>query len=113
MSFSHPWWLPAGAAGCLLLIGLWHRYDARQATDTRKVRLGALAAATDAVDIGRAAPGAARICSWRPWHCLFVALAGPLVGYRWELITRRGIRHRVRDRHLAQHVHSRCASPIG
>ncbi len=32
MIFSHQWWLPAGALGCLVLIGMWFRYDARQRT---------------------------------------------------------------------------------
>ena len=89
MSFSHPWWLPAGAAGCLLLIGLWYRYDARQATDLEKFVAAHLRLQlTRSISVaGRRARRASFLAAVA---CLFVALSGPLVGYRWEVITRRG-----------------------
>ena len=89
MKFSHPWWLSAGALGCLMLIGMWYRYDARQ-----KTALGQFVAAhlklqlTQSISIaGRRTRRGLYLAAVA---CLFLALSGPLVGYRWEEITRRG-----------------------
>jgi Ca-activated chloride channel homolog len=89
VSFSHPWWLPAGAAGCLVLIGLWYRYDARQKTDLEKFVAAHLRLQlTRSISVaGRRARRASFLAALA---CLFLALSGPLVGYRWEEITRRG-----------------------
>ncbi len=89
MKFSHPWWLPAGALGCLVLIAMWYRYDARQ-----KTALEMFVAAHLKLQLTRSISVAARRTR-RGLHlaavaCLFLALSGPLVGYRWEVITRRG-----------------------
>lgn len=89
MTFSHPWWLAAGAAGCLLLIGLWYRYDARQNSDLEKFVAAHLRLQlTQSVSVaGRRARRGSFLAAVA---CLFLALSGPLVGYRWEQITRRG-----------------------
>jgi len=89
MSFSDPWWLLAIPTLGAALLWLWHRHDVRQQAALalfvsphlrepltrsvsvlrRRLRRGLLLAAL---------------------VCLGVALAGPLLGYRWELIERRG-----------------------
>lgn len=89
MSFTDPGWLLTIPILCVALLGLWHRYDIRQQAALalfvsphlhrpltrsvsllrRRLRRGFLLAAV---------------------ACLAVALAGPLLGYRWELIERRG-----------------------
>jgi Ca-activated chloride channel family protein len=89
VKFSHPWWLPAGALGCLVLIGMWHRYDARQ-----KSALEQFIAAHLRLQLTRSMSVAGRRTRRGLYlaavACLFLALSGPLVGYRWEQITRRG-----------------------
>ncbi len=89
MKFSHPWWLPAGALGCLVLIGMWYRYDARQRT-----ALEQFIAAHLKLQLTRSMSVAGRRTRRGLYlaavACLFLALSGPLVGYRWEEITRRG-----------------------
>ena len=89
MKFSHPWWLPAGALGCLVLIGMWYRYDARQRTALEQFIAAHLRPQlTRSMSIaGRRARRGLYLAAVA---CLFLALAGPLVGYRWEEITRRG-----------------------
>jgi Ca-activated chloride channel family protein len=87
--FSHPWWLPAGALGCLVLIGMWYRYDARQKSALEKfvgVTLGLQLTRSFSLAGRRARRGLYLAAV----ACLFLALSGPLVGYRWEEITRRG-----------------------
>ena len=89
MSFSHAEWLPAGVIVCLCLLWMWRRYDARQhAALARFVSTHLRAQLTQSVSIGRRR--AQRLLLLTSVALLFVALAGPLVGYRWELISRRG-----------------------
>jgi Ca-activated chloride channel family protein len=89
VKFSHPWWLPAGALGCLVLIGMWYRYDARQKTALEQFIAPHLKLQlTRSMSVaGRRARRGLYLAAVA---CLFLALAGPLVGYRWEEITRRG-----------------------
>jgi Ca-activated chloride channel family protein len=88
--FAHPAWLPAGVAACLCLLWLWHRYDARQHTAlARFVSSHLRAQLTQSVSLGRRRTQ--RAFTLAALALLFVALAGPLVGYRWEQISRRGI----------------------
>jgi Ca-activated chloride channel homolog len=87
--FSHAEWLPAGVIVCLCLLWMWRRYDARQhAALARFVSTHLRAQLTRSVSIGRRR--AQRLLLLASVALLFVALAGPLVGYRWELISRRG-----------------------
>ncbi|MHB8722390.1 MAG: vWA domain-containing protein, partial [Steroidobacteraceae bacterium] len=89
MRFSHPEWLPAGVIFCLWLLWMWRRHDARQhAALARFVSPHLRAQLTRSVSIGRRR--ARRLLLLTSVALLFIALAGPLVGYRWELISRRG-----------------------
>ena len=89
MTFSQPGWLPAGVAACLCLLWMWRRYDARQhAALARFVAAHLRVQLTQSVSIGRRR--AQRWLLLTSLALLFVALAGPLVGYRWEEISRRG-----------------------
>ena len=103
---------PCVAAGgtavrLLVLIWMWRRYDARQHAALAQVRLAASAASIDPVDVGRAAPRCSGACSSA--RCLPVRGARGSAG-RVSLGTSQPPRqrHRVRDRHLAQHADSRC-----
>jgi len=90
MMFSHPAWLPAGFIACLCLLWLWRRYDARQhAALARFISAHLRRQLTQSVSIARRR--AQRGLLSAALALLFVALAGPLVGYRWEQISRRGI----------------------
>jgi Ca-activated chloride channel family protein len=87
--FSHSEWLPAGFAACLCLLWLWRSHDARQhAALARFVSAHLRQQLTQSVSLGRRR--AQRGLMLAALVLLFVALAGPLVGYRWEQITRRG-----------------------
>ena len=89
MTFSNPGWLAAGFVACLCLIWLWRRYDARQhAALAQFVSAHLRSQLTQSVSIRRRR--AQRGLLLASVALLFVALAGPLVGYRWELISRRG-----------------------
>lgn len=89
MTFSHPAWLAAGFLACLGLLWMWRRYDARQhAALARFVSAHLRAELTQSVSIGRRRTQRALMLT--ALALLFVALAGPLVGYRWEQISRRG-----------------------
>jgi Ca-activated chloride channel family protein len=88
--FSHPEWLPAGFVACLGLLWLWRRYDARQhAALARFISAHLREQLTQSVSIGRRR--AQRGLTLAALALLCVALAGPLAGYRWEQISRRGI----------------------
>jgi Ca-activated chloride channel family protein len=87
--FNDPWWLPAGLLGCVVLIGMWYRYDARQ-----KAALDKFVSPHLRLQLTRSISVASRRVRRGLYlaavACLFLALSGPLVGYRWEQITRRG-----------------------
>jgi Ca-activated chloride channel family protein len=87
--FSNPCWLPAGLLACLALIWMWHIYDARRHTALAKfVSAHLRRQLTRSISVaGRRAQRALYLAAVA---CLFTALAGPLVGYRWEQISRRG-----------------------
>jgi Ca-activated chloride channel family protein len=88
--FSHPAWLPAGFIACLCLLWLWRRYDARQhAALALFVSAHLRAQLTQSVSVGRRR--IQRALTLAALALLFVALAGPLMGYRWEQVSRRGI----------------------
>ena len=89
MRFTNPWWLPAGLLACLVLIWMWHRYDARQHAALAKfVSAHLRRQLTRSVSVAQRR--AQRGLYLAALASLFVALAGPLVGYRWEQISRRG-----------------------
>ena len=89
MKCGHPGWLAAGLVACLGLIWLWRRYDSRQYAALARFVSGHLRSQlTQSVSIARRR--AQRGLMLTSLLLLFVALAGPLVGFRWEEISRRG-----------------------
>jgi Ca-activated chloride channel family protein len=89
MSFSGPLWLPAGVAVCFGLAWMWRRYDARQ-----QASLAQFVSAHLRAQLTRSvSPARRRIKRGLLLGALalvFIALAGPQAGYRWEQVTRRG-----------------------
>jgi Ca-activated chloride channel homolog len=90
VKFSHPLWLAAGSLACLCLLWLWRRYDIRQhAALARFVSAHLRTELTQSVSIARRR--LQRVLLLAALALLFAALAGPLAGFRWEQISRRGI----------------------
>ncbi len=89
MKFNDPYWLLAGLLVCITLIWAWQRHDARQqAALARFVAPHLRRRLTGSVSkLGRIAQ---RGLFMAAVACLFIALAGPLLGYHWEQISRRG-----------------------
>ncbi len=89
MKFDNAQWLLAGLLACIALLWAWRRYDARQLESLER-----FVAARLRVELTRSVS----ILSRRVHRtlvllslaALFVALAGPLVGFRWEQIRHRG-----------------------
>ncbi len=89
MRFSNPGWLQAGLLACLALVLMWRRHDARQhAALARFVSSHLRRQLTRSISVARRR--AQRGLYLAAVASLFLALAGPLVGYRWEQISRRG-----------------------
>jgi len=90
MKFAEPIWLLAGLIACGALVWTWWRYDARQ-----RVALATFASSHLHAQLTASFSAAKR--SWKRGvflaavGCLFVALARPQAGFRWENVTRRGI----------------------
>lgn len=89
MRFSYPYWLLAGLLTCVALIGLWRRYDARQRAALAEFVAPHLRSALTG-SVSRAGRIVQRGLFLGAVGCLFTALAGPLIGYHWERISRRG-----------------------
>ncbi len=89
MRFSNPYWLLAGLLAGVVLVWIWHRYDTRQrAALARFVAPHLRQKLTGSVSrVGRFLQRGLFLAATL---CLFVALAGPQLGYRWEQISRRG-----------------------
>ena len=89
MRFSNPYWLLAGVLACLVLFGMWRRYDAQQqAALTQFVAPHLRRSLTSSVSgVGRFIQRGLLLGSVL---CLCATLAGPLLGYHWEKISRRG-----------------------
>ncbi len=89
MRFSAPYWLAAGFFACAMLLWMWRRCDARrQAALAKFVAAHLRARLTRSVSIaGRRTQRGLYLAALA---LLFVALAGPQVGYRWEQVSRRG-----------------------
>lgn len=89
MRLSDPSWLVVGVLACLALIGIWRRYDSRQdaalaqfvAPHLRRRLTSSLSGARRVLQRGLLLGSVLGLCA---------ALAGPLLGYHWEKISRRG-----------------------
>ncbi len=89
MTFERPWWLAVGVFVCAALIGLWVLHDRRQsAALTRFVSVTLRAELTRSVSVAKRRLQRGLFVA--ALALLFVALAGPLLGFRWENISRRG-----------------------
>ena len=89
MSFVHPWWLLAAIPACCVLLVGWRRYDARQSAALEllvapQLRMQLTGSISSARRTGKRLLFAASIA------LIFVALAAPQAGFRWEQIKRRG-----------------------
>jgi Ca-activated chloride channel family protein len=90
MKFAEPLWLVIGLAACALLVWTWLRYDRRQ-----HVALGVFASSHLHAALTSSFSTARR--NWKrslfiaSAALMFVALARPQAGYRWEETKRRGI----------------------
>ena len=89
MTFSHPAWLLAGLLACAWLIWTWRRYDARQQAElARFIAAHLRMQLTSSVSIARRRTQRALLLA--ALALSFVALAGPLLGFRWEQVSRHG-----------------------
>ncbi len=89
MRFDQPVWLAIGLIACLLLLGMWRLYDNRQsAALARFVSAHLRAQLTRSISVGKRR--LQRGLFLVSLALLFVALAGPTYGFRWEQINRRG-----------------------
>ena len=89
MNFASPAWLPVGLLSVLLLIWAWRRYDARQHAALAKfVSAHLRKQLTQSISPGRRR--LQRGLFLGALIALFVALAGPQIGFRWEQVSRRG-----------------------
>jgi len=90
MKFAEPIWLLAGLAACGLLIWTWLRYDARQ-----RKSLAAFASSHLHTQLTASFSTVRR--NWQralfamSIALLFIALARPQAGFRWEEVKRKGV----------------------
>jgi Ca-activated chloride channel family protein len=90
MIFAEPIWLLAGLIACGALAWTWRSYDTRQ-----RAALAIFASSHLHAQLTASFSTVKR--NWKRGlllaaiTCLFVALARPQAGYRWEAVTRRGI----------------------
>jgi Ca-activated chloride channel family protein len=90
MNFAQPYWLIAGLAVCLLMIWRYHRFNRRQrAALARFVSPRLFDKLTATVSPGRRRLKQGLMVAGVA--LVFVALARPRVGYRWEEVHRKGI----------------------
>jgi Ca-activated chloride channel homolog len=87
--FSDPHWLVAGLLTGMVLVGMWRRYDIRQQAALAKFVAPHLRLRLTG-SVSRVARFVQRSLFLASTLCLFVALAGPELGYHWEKISRRG-----------------------
>jgi Ca-activated chloride channel family protein len=89
VSFAHPWWLAGGVAACVVLLAAWRVADSRQ-----RAALEKFVSAHLRVELTRSMSVAARRTQRGLYLAavalLFAALAGPLVGFHWVVVSRRG-----------------------
>ncbi len=89
MNFAHPAYLLAGMLACGLLIFVWRRHDARQ-RDALETLLAPHLLANLTASVSRPRRVGQRVLFAAAIALLFIALAAPQGGFRWEQTTRRG-----------------------
>ena len=90
MKFAEPLWLFAGLAACGLLVWAWRRYDSRQRASLAAFASSHLhAQLTASFSTGRR--NLQRALFAASVVLLFVALARPQAGFRWEEVKRKGV----------------------
>jgi Ca-activated chloride channel family protein len=89
MIFAHPWWLLAAIFACSAMWWVWRRYDRRQRAALEQFIAPQL---RDELTQSVSGPRTLlkRVLLAVAVAFLFVALAAPQAGYRWEQIKRRG-----------------------
>jgi len=89
VTFERPGWLWGAVLACIVMSVLWYRYDRRQ-----HAALGRFIASNLRANLTRSISVAKRRLQRGLFLLalilLFVALAGPLLGFRWEQVSRRG-----------------------
>jgi Ca-activated chloride channel family protein len=89
MNFAHPAYLLAGMLACGALLLVWRRYDARQRVALETLLAPHLRAQLTA-SVSMARRISQRVLFGAAIALLFIALAAPQGGFRWEQTTRRG-----------------------
>ena len=90
MKFAQPVWLLAGLIACAALIWRYRRFDARQRAELRKFASESLIAQLT-TSVSPARRQIKRVLVVAGVACLALALARPLVGFRWEEAKRKGL----------------------
>jgi Ca-activated chloride channel family protein len=90
VKFAEPLWILAGLAACGVLLWAWRRYDDRQRAALAIFASSHLHAQLTA-SFSAARQKLKRGLFLAAVGCLFVALARPQAGFRWEEVKRRGI----------------------
>jgi Ca-activated chloride channel homolog len=89
LRFAHPEWLLAGLLACCLLLWVWRRHDARQrAALDQFISPHLREQLTRSISVARLRTKRALFAA--SMALLFVALAAPQAGFRWEQAKRRG-----------------------
>src|SRR3974390_1304483 len=90
MKFAQPIWLLVGLIACAALIWRYRRFDARQRAELKKFASESLIAQlTASVSGTRRQLKRQRVVAGIA--CVAIALARPLLGYRWEETKRKGL----------------------
>jgi Ca-activated chloride channel homolog len=90
MTFTQPLWLLAGLIACAALVWRYRRFDARQRLELAKfAAVGLIAQLTASVCPARRQFKRGLVVAGVA--CLAVALARPLIGFRWEEARRSGL----------------------
>jgi Ca-activated chloride channel family protein len=90
MKFAQPIWLLAGLIACGVLVWRYRRFDVRQRAELKKFAAESLTAQLT-TSVSGARRQFKRVLVVAGVACLALALARPLVGFRWEETKRRGL----------------------
>src|SRR5215471_1434302 len=90
MKFAQPVWLLLGLIACVALLWRYRRFDARQRDELKKFASANLIAQLTA-SVSTQRRRFKRVLVVTGIACLAVALARPLVGFRWEEARRKGL----------------------